>query len=63
MLEAGGAADRELFHVELSRAADAFLLLTDDREALVALLETREGNEEGALEALGVDPAAIPAVA
>ena len=62
VLEAGGAADRELFHVELSRASDAFLLLTDDREALVALLETREGSEDGALEALGVDPAQIPAV-
>ncbi|MDE3260991.1 MAG: relaxase domain-containing protein [Acidobacteriota bacterium] len=62
VLEAGGAADRELFHVELSRASDAFLLLTDDREALAELLEAREGSEEGALEALGVDPAATPAV-
>ena len=70
MLEAGGAADRELFHVELSRVSEAFLLLTDDREALVELLEARDGIEEGALEALGVDPgtwsgagpAAIPAV-
>ena len=70
VLDAGGAADRELFHVELSRVSDAFLLLTDDREALVELLEARDGIEEGALEALGVDPgtwsgagpAAIPAV-
>ena len=62
VLEAGGAADRALFHVELSRAADEFLLLTDDREALVALLEAREGSEEGALEALGIDPVQIPAV-
>ena len=62
VLDAGGAADRELFHVELSRASDAFLLLTDDREALVELLEAREGSEDGALEALGIDPAAIPAV-
>ena len=62
VLEAGGAADRELFHVELSRVSDAFLLLTDDREALVELLEAREGIEDGALEALGVDPAEIPAV-
>ena len=62
VLEAGGAADRELFHVELSRVSHEFLLLTDDREALVALLEAREGIEEGALEALGVDPAQIPAV-
>ena len=62
VLDAGGAADRALFHVELSRAADEFLLLTDDREALVALLEAREGSEESALEALGMDPAQIPAV-
>ncbi len=62
VLDAGGAADRELFHVELSRAADDFLLLTDDREALVALLEARPGIDEGALEALGMDPASIPAV-
>ena len=62
VLEAGGAADRELFHVELSRASEAFLLLTDDREALVELLEAREGSEEGALEALGIDPTEIPAV-
>ena len=44
VLEAGGAADRELFHVELSRVSHDFLLLTDDREALVALLEAREGS-------------------
>ncbi|MCY4550408.1 MAG: relaxase domain-containing protein, partial [Defluviicoccus sp.] len=62
VLDAGGAADRALFHVELSRVTDDFLLLTDDREALVELLEAREGIEEGALEALGVDPAEIPAV-
>ncbi len=62
VLDAGGAADRELFHVELSRVTDEFLLLTDDREALVALLEARPGMEDGALEALGMDPASIPAV-
>ena len=62
VLDAGGAADRQLFHVELSRVSDNFLLLTDDREALVELLEARAVMEDGALEALGVDPAAIPAV-
>ena len=62
ILDAGGAADRELFHVELSRVSDRFLLLTDDREALVELLEARAVTEDGALEALGVDPAKIPAV-
>ena len=58
VLDAGGAADRELFHVEISRVTDEFLLLTDDREALIELIETRVGGEEGALEALGLDPAA-----
>ena len=62
VLDAGGAADRQLFHVELSRVSDRFLLLTDDREALIELLEARPGFEDGALEALGVDPAEIPAV-
>ena len=62
VLDAGGAADRELFHVELSRVSESFLLLTDDREALIELLEARAVTEDGALEALGVDPAAIPAV-
>ena len=62
ILDAGGVADRQLFHVELSRVSDRFLLLTDDREALVELLEARPGLEDGALEALGVDPAEIPAV-
>ena len=58
----GGAADRELFHVEISRVTDEFLLLTDDREALIELLEARAGGEEGALEALGLDPANLFAV-
>ena len=62
VLDAGGAADRELFHVELSRVSDNFLLLTDDREALVELLESRAVMEDGALEVLGVDPAQVPAV-
>ncbi len=62
VLDAGGKADRELFHVELSRVSEAFLLLTDDREALVELLEARDGSEDGALEALGMDPAEPPLV-
>ena len=55
VLDAGGAADREMFHVEISRVRRDFLLLTDDREALIALLE-ESGGEDGALEALGIDP-------
>ena len=62
VLDAHGAADQAMFHVEVSRAAEAFLLLTDDREALVEMLEARPGREEGALEALGLDPAGPPVV-
>ena len=64
VLDAGGAGvDRALFHVELSRAAEAFVLLTDDREALIERLAgSGGGREDGALEALGLDPAVIPAV-
>ena len=62
VLDAHGATDQALFHVEVSRAAEAFLLLTDDREALVEMLEARPDREEGALEALGLDPAEPPVV-
>ncbi len=55
VLDAGSKADRELFHVELSRVSEAFLLLTDDREA-------HDGSEDGALEALGIDLAEPPVV-
>ena len=62
VLDAHGATDQAMFHVEVSRAAEAFLLLTDDREALVEMLEARPDREEGALEALGLDPAEPPVV-
>ncbi|MDE0173395.1 MAG: hypothetical protein OYH76_05480, partial [Defluviicoccus sp.] len=59
VLDAGGAADREMFHVEISRVREDFLLLTDDREALIELLEGRDGGGDGALEALGIDPGSV----
>ena len=62
VLDAHGAVDRAMFHVEVSRASEAFLLLTDDREALVEMLEARPDREDGALEALGLDPAEPPVV-
>ena len=62
VLDAHGATDQAMFHVEVSRAAEAFLLLTDDREALVEMLEARPDREEGALEVLGLDPAEPPVV-
>ena len=63
VLDSAGAVDQALFHVELSRASEEFLLLTDDREGLVEALEGRPGQDGGALEALGIDPERPPAVA
>ena len=62
MLDAHGSGDQAMFHVEVSRAAEAFLLLTNDREALVKMLEARSGLKEGAPEAAGLDPTEPPAV-
>ena len=62
VLDAGGRADRDLLHVELSRVSEAFLLLTDDREALIERLEAQDGSEDGALEALGIDLSGPPVV-
>ena len=61
VLDAGGGADRELFHVELSRASEEFLLLTDDRDALIESMAYDRG-EDGALEALGIDLSEPPVV-
>ena len=62
VLESGWMSDRTQFYVELSRASEEFLLLTDDREALGWTLSNRPGLEEGALEAIGLDPGASPVV-
>ena len=66
VLDAGGWVDRELFHVELSRASEALLLLTDDRDTLVERLREYDLSEDGALEALGIDltepPVVVPEV-
>ncbi len=62
VLDAHGAVDQAMFHVEVSRASESFRLLTDDREALVEMLEARPDREDGALEALGLDPAEPPVV-
>ncbi len=58
ILDAGGATDQAMFHVEISRVKREFLLLTDDREALIELLEGRADTGDGALEAIGIDPGA-----
>ena len=62
VLDSGWMSDRTQFYVELSRASEEFLLLTDDREALAWTLSSRSGIEEGVLEAIGLDPEASPFV-
>ena len=61
VLDASGMVDRDLFHVELSRVSEEFLLLTDDRDALVESM-AYDRSEDGALEALGIDLSETPAV-
>ena len=61
VLDAGGWVDRELFHVELSRVSEEFLLLTDDRDALIESM-AYDRSEDGALEALGIDLSETPVV-
>ncbi len=70
----GSIAGQAAFYVELSRARDNAVLLTDDRDGLVEALETATGDELSALEAIGhqfrddtvvamVEKEAIPAAA
>ncbi len=55
VLDAGGMANQEMFYVEVSRASQGFMLMTDDREALIERLETSHDVPDAALEALGED--------
>ena len=49
----GGVADQATFYVELTRARDNVVLLTDDREALIEALEAAPAGEMSALKAIG----------
>ena len=51
--ERGGVADQATFYVELTRARDNVVLLTDDRVALIEALETAPAGEMSALKAIG----------
>ena len=51
----GPLVDLKTAYVEISRARDDAVLLTDDREALGAALDLRADEEHSALAALGVD--------
>ena len=53
VLGAAGLTDQTMLYVEMSRASDEFVLLTDDHEALAEVLVHRPGLEESALEAIG----------
>ena len=49
----GAFTDQATFYVELTRARDSVVVLTDDREALIETLETATGEELSALKAIG----------
>ena len=52
-----------MFYVELTRARDNVVLLTDDREALIEALETAPAGEMSALRAIGEQFAPSPETA
>ena len=62
VLGSAALTDQTLLYVEMSRASNEFVLLTDDREALAEMLVHRPGAEEGALEAIGEALTAPPVV-
>ncbi len=53
----GALTDQATFYVELTRARDRVVVLTDNREDLMAALEEATGEQVSALEAVGEDPA------
>ncbi|MYE01804.1 MAG: hypothetical protein F4Y03_11105, partial [Alphaproteobacteria bacterium] len=53
----GALTDQATFYVELTRARDRVVVLTDNREDLMAALEAATGERVSALEAVGEDPA------
>ena len=53
----GALTDQATFYVELTRARDRAVVLTDNREDLMAALEESTGEQVSALEAVGEDPA------
>ena len=52
-MDRGAPADQAMFYVELTRARDNVVLLTDDREALIEALEASPAEEVSALRAIG----------
>ena len=63
VLDSESLNERTLLYVQMSRAAEDFVLLTDDREALADTLARREGARDGALEAIGESLTDPPPVA
>ena len=49
----GALTDQSTFYVEISRARDRAVVLTDNRDDLVEMLETNTGERATALEAVG----------
>ena len=59
----GPLVDRTSFYVELTRARDDAVVLTDDRDALVESLEAPERGVPSVLDALGIELEDPPAAA
>ncbi len=58
---AGPLVNRQTLYVQLSRAREQALVLTDNREQLVETLEANTGERLTALEAIGEAETAVPA--
>ena len=56
----GPLTDQSTFYVEISRARDSVVVLTDNRDQLVEVLEANTGERASALEAIGerIEPGA-----
>ena len=57
----GLLTDQATFYVEISRARDHVMVLTDNGEQLIETLEANTGERATALEAIGVTPDALGA--
>ena len=60
VLDSGAMSDQSMLYVEISRARDNAVLLTDNQEDLIERLEADSGERPTAHEAIGEDPVVLP---
>ncbi len=60
VLDSGAMSDQSMLYVEISRARDNAVLVTDDCEDLIERLEADSGERPTAHEAIGEDPWVLP---